>query len=381
MTPQNVVMICMNTWQAFSQGVSNRNWQVLQELLKRPDIDRVLAVDFPPISFLQQLRFFFKDSRISGKIIKMGSSWKLTQINNKLFVLSTMTKSTNEAKITKQIRQCIRILNFKNFILWSYVPLLADCLGKLGEKMSIFETVDNWSLHQSYQNKPKIKNQLEKNYQIIAQKADFIFTVAEDLLLLFPDHQKKYWIPNGVNLDHFIKNGSIPQSLDDLRRPIIGYVGTIENRVDFTIISALAEKFKTGSLVMIGPKWSKYPYEKKYPNLHFFGPVSYADLPRFLAAFDVAIIPHLDNEFTRTMNPLKLYDYLAAGKPVVTTPVAGTEQFRGQTRIARTAEEFCREVVNSLELNTQELIYKRREAVRPLSWKNKVDQMLSYLNL
>lgn len=379
MTPLSVVMICMNTYRAFTQGVSNRNWQVLQEFLKRQDIDRVLAVDFPPVYCKQQLRFFLKDSKISGKIIKRGYPWKLTQINNKLFVLSTLTKSRHEVKITKQIKQCLWALNFKDFILWSYVPLLSDCFGKLGEKNSVFETVDNWLLHQSYKNKPRIKNQLERNYQIISQKADFIFTVAKDLLTLFPDHQKKYWIPNGVNLDHFIKHGPIPKSLNDLKRPIIGYVGTIENRVDFKIINALAEKFKTGSLVMIGPNWSKYRYKKKYANLHYFGPVSYADLPSYLAAFDVAIIPHLENEFTRTMNPLKLYDYLAAGKPVVTTPVAGVEQFHEQIRIARSSEEFCREVSNSLGLNTQELISKRREAVRPLSWKNKIDQMFSYL--
>ena len=389
MSPQEIVMLNMNTCQAYLQGVSNRNWQVLQELLRRESVKQVLAVDFPPLNLKQQLRFLIKGSKASGQVIAKGTFWQLVQVNKKLFVLSLLSKSYNQVQITRQIKKCIAILGFNNYSLWSYVPLLAECFGSLGEKQSVFDAVDNWQIHQSY-NKPELRVELGKSYQIISKKADVVFTVAKDLLKLFPEHKNIHWIPNGVDLEHFAGAKTIPLEIKKLPRPIIGYHGVIQNRVDLDLLEKIAKQFNQGSLVLIGPTWPNFlakirpksPEKKrlaKYNNVHFLGAVAYQKLPSYIAGFDVGIIPHLKTEFTETMNPLKLYEYLACGKPVVATPIAGVEQFSQLIKIASSQDEFCQQIKQSLSLNSPDLIKKRQASVVNYSWKRRVDQMLSYL--
>lgn len=391
MTPCPVVMINMNTYRAFSQGVSNRNWQILQELLKRPQITQVLAVDFPPTSFKQKLRFYLKDFSLPYELIKKRSDFRLFRINEKLAVLSLPTRATCEKKITAQIKYGIDLLGIKNYLLWSYNPLLADCLGELKETKTVFDAVDNWLWHQSYQNKPKLLAQLNKNYQLIAQKADVIFTVSQDLLELFPVHKNIHWIANGVEIEHFSQAENIAEPIINLPHPIIGYHGVIQNRLDLDILEEIAKQFTTGSLVLIGPTWPMYlakirpkSIEKarlaKYPNVHFLKAVPYSELPRYIAGFDVGIIPHKKTKFTETMNPLKLYEYLASGKPIVATPIAGIEQFPHLIKTASAKEEFCQQIKQALSENNPALIKQRQDAVSAYSWHSRVDKILSYLN-
>lgn len=391
MTKTDIVVLNMNTYSAYRLGVSNRNWQILKQLIGRDDVNRILAVDFPPIQPRQTLRAYLKDFRIPGQVIKKRPNSRLKQIDQKLFVYSTTTRINQKDKIRQQIQECLDILEFKDFFLWSYLPFLSNCIGKLGEKISVFDAVDNWIYHQSYADNPELVNQLKKDYATIREKADIIFTVSEDLLKLFPIRKNIFWIPNGVDFEHFSRETEIPKLFSYFQKPLIGYVGVIQNRVDIDILTEVARKFYQCSIILIGPTWPRYfkslrPKSpevarlEKYSNIYFLGPVSYQNLPDYLAAFDVAIIPHKKNEFTSSMDPLKLYEYLAAGKPVVTTPVAGVGKFGDIVKIANTKDEFCQKIKESFSLNTSTLAKQRRSSMRFHSWKNKVNDMFSRIS-
>jgi len=133
---------------------------------------------------------------------------------------------------------------------------------------------------------------------------------------------------------------------------------------------------------LAGPVWKKAKTDrlKKMPNVHFLGPISYHDLPELYNYFDIGIIPHQITKFTKSMNPLKMYEYLACGLPVVTTPVAGTDQFRKFIKVAETRTDFIAALKHYLaDPGDQVEKEKRRQAVRGHSWQNRLDRMFKII--
>ena len=176
-------------------------------------------------------------------------------------------------------------------------------------------------------------------------------------------------------------------AMRSLPRPIIGYMGyRVADRLDLALIDFLASSRPDWSFVFVGPKVGEEPLKeilKTKPNVRVVGPVEYTKLPSYIGAFDVCILPNKVNTHTAGNDPIKLYDYLAAGKPVVSTGTAGVEIFDGLVSIADTAPQFLQAIERALSTNSPEEQTRRHRAAEVHSWQAKsrtvADIMLSAL--
>lgn len=378
----DIIMINMSGYAEWERGVSNRNYHVLKELVHSSKVNKILAVDYPPLTFKRALRNH-KENIVptlrEGKVIARSLYDKLTKMSDKLFVYSNSEFWIRPQHFVKRMKAIAIKLHFGDFLLWSYFPPIMEYVRSMGQKLTIFDAVDNWAEHSSYQD---MKERLTRNYQFIKANADLVFTVSEGLLKLFDHQSNTYWIPNGVDLAHYQKEHIlINRDIADLQKPVVGYIGVIEDRVDVDLIAFLATKNPTKSFVLIGPVWrDDYAQRlKERPNVHLLGYKSYEEAPAYLQQFDVGLIPHR-GPFVTATNPMKMYEYLACGLPVVATKNSGVEMFKGHVYIAADPEDFNRKLYRALTEDTVERKNQRKKAVEEFSWNRTVKQMLDIIS-
>lgn len=401
--PYDLVIFNMSHWKTWQQyvgktrrswffqptGLVNRNYHILHQLLRQPEIRKVLIVDLIPFTAKRTLRVWVESilGSVPGKNVTAhfyvhGGRSKVTEIAPGRYVYSTarnLTQPLEPAAIWTEITGIIKTAGFSNLMLWSYFPMYALPFEKL-DGVKVFDAVDDWREHPYCKN---WKDLLNKNYATIDRTADAVFTVSPQVKNIFRTNRNVQWQPNGIDFDHFQKSGStLRASLSDLKHPVIGYLGIIESRLDFDLLEEILKKFPDASLLLAGPVWDKQAIARlqRFRNFLSFGPVAYADLPELYRAFDVAIIPHRLTPFTKSMNPLKMYEYLACGLPVVTTPVSGTEKFANLIKIANTRQDFLTAVKYYLEHKpTAAEQDGRRAAVCGQTWASRLSEMLKYL--
>jgi glycosyltransferase involved in cell wall biosynthesis len=165
--------------------------------------------------------------------------------------------------------------------------------------------------------------------------------------------------------------------------PVFGYTGTVHgDRFDVDLVAALADAFPQGSVVLVGPDHLTAAEKEKLSgrkNVHITGQVSYSQIPAVMSHFDVCIVPHVESQFTNSLNPLKLWEYLASGKPVVSTDVAGFRDYPQFCRIASGKEPFIAACRAALEEKGAGRDARRAEA-RKHGWEQRVDALLEKLS-
>ena len=176
-------------------------------------------------------------------------------------------------------------------------------------------------------------------------RADLIFAGGPSLYAARKDrHPHVHCFPSGVEAAHFARAASLapPAALAALPRPVLGYYGVLDERVDLALLAAVADARPEWSLALVGPLAKIAPADlPQRPNIHSFGQQAYADLPAFLAGFDVALLPFARNEATRFISPTKTLEYLAGGKPVVSTPIKDVVDLYGAVvAVAETPAAF-----------------------------------------
>ncbi len=398
----DVIVLNMSAYTEWQSGISNRNFNILHTLLKDNRVRKIIAVDYLPFNWRRSVKQWFRNivTGVDGKVIARGLTYKLvaasagaiaatgyklpnykpTDIPFKLFIYTDIWAPFNENLVWRRLKKLQDKLNLKNVVVWSYLPTVATHYGKLGETLNVFDAVDNWLEHASYK---KIVPRLKLNYQTIKHQADIIFTTSPKLVDFFEERANCWFVPNGVWFDHFVEASKIvSRDILNLPKPIIGYGGTIqENRMDIDLIAHIAEANPNKSIVMLGAVWPslKPVIEaklKKFTNVHFLGRKSYQEIPAYYSHFDVAIIPHLVNDFNKFTDPLKLYDYLALGKPIVSTSGQGLEQFSEVVSITKTPKEFNQAIHNALTTDSEELAAKRKSIAYENRWEIRVNDML-----
>src|SRR6185369_8619728 len=179
--------------------------------------------------------------------------------------------------------------------------------------------------------------------------ADVVFTGGRKLFESKSQHHSNcHFYGCGVDIDHFGKarlpETPIPDDVGQLRKPILGFFGVVDERMDYELVAKLADANPNSSVVIIGPaiKVEEASLPKR-PNLHWLGGRDYAQLPSYCKAFDVCLMPFALNEATEYINPTKALEYMATGRNIVSTPVADVvRNFGSVVRIAHTHDEFIR---------------------------------------
>jgi len=225
-------------------------------------------------------------------------------------------------------------------IVWCTIPHASFLLGRLGERMSVYYCIDD------YASLPDVDaDAVRRMDEAMATQADVVFVASETLLASKrAQNPRTYLSPHGVDVDHFARAQDpaleIPADIASLPRPIVGFYGLIERWIDLDLVAWLAGRRPGWSFVMIGRVAVPPEQLPKFPNVHFIGPRPYSSLPAYGKAFDAAIIPYRPTPQVFHSNSLKLREYLAMGKPIVSVPTPQIQDFADVVRLADSPEHF-----------------------------------------
>ena len=169
----------------------------------------------------------------------------------------------------------------------------------------------------------------------------------------------------------------MPREIATLKRPVVGYYGVIDERIDYELLRELATSLQDVELVMVGPVVKVDPSElPRAEHIHWLGQRQYAELPAHVKGFDVCLMPFALNEATEYINPTKTLEYMAAGKPIVSTAVSDVvHNFTPVVAVANTYEEFVTAVRAAIEHPSSEMIARGLEQARANSWESIVARM------
>lgn len=332
---QNIVMLSMSRFADWKSGIVNRNHFLFREMLASEKIGTVVLVDFLPHSFRRAVKVLLKDVHGSklGTVIYQRPWIRIQRIDEKTIHIATVLTPWFERPFVSFLASFLKRQSIDAPILWSYLPTFVKAFS-MPWKLKIFDAVDDWTAHPAYQQQ---KKRLKENYTTIAKSADHIFLVSDTLRTLFPERETRT-VPNGVD-------GALFASIRNERAnpPIMTYVGTVQERFDVALMTAIATARPQYVFEIVGPVWKEVdvtPLER-LPNVKLLGRKPQHELPALLARSTAGIVPHRQDALVASMNPMKIYDYLSAGIPVVSTPVHGFERFGDSVAIAGDAEAFC----------------------------------------
>ncbi len=202
-------------------------------------------------------------------------------------------------------------------------------------------------------------------------------------------HAKSHHFPTGVDVDHFARagdsGGSVPSEIRAIRRPILGYWGAVDHRIDFELLAYAAAARPDWSFVLLGPlvalQRETIDHFLRLPNVYWLGPKLYRDIPEYARAFDVCLLPFKVSDEGRYLNPTKTLEYLATGKPVLSTRIPDVERFYADTvEITGTREEFVEAARCLLEHDTAEKRARRVARAQDCSWESMVNAMWSIVD-
>ena len=254
-------------------------------------------------------------------------------------------------------------------VAWYYTPMMLPFSRHIEADVTVFDAMDELS---KFKFAPVKLLDLE---QELIDRADVVFTGGSSLYEAKKDrHDNIHCFPSSVDRAHFCKARARlfdPADQEDLPRPRLGFYGVIDERFDTEMLDKVAAMRPDWSFVMVGPVVKIAPDDlPRRHNIYYLGGKTYDQLPSYLAGWEVALMPFAMNESTQFISPTKTPEYLAGGRPVVSTPIKDVVRHYGHlegVKIASTAEEFVAACEEALGLS------RNRES----GWLAEADLMLS----
>ena len=277
-------------------------------------------------------------------------------------------------QISNQIGQAMRSLNMiGQRIAWMTHPYHYLYFGCAGESSIVYECYDEFV----FDNSGKRNKRTELLELEMARNTKLNIATAKPLYdKLFAVNSKTMLVSNGAINEVFKQcrdtKYPIAPEMDELPSPVIGMMGTLYKGYDFELLDDIINKKKEWSFVFVGEVCENAKDDvdrlSKYSNFHLFGWRSYFELPSFLKGFDVAIIPYLVNDWTNTINPNKIYDYYAAGIPVIATPIVELCHQEKYVTLCQNCDEFTIAIEQALKGSLENKIQKGIQFAELLSW-------------
>ena len=262
-------------------------------------------------------------------------------------------------------------------VLWGYPKHadLADLIDELHPDLVVIDVVDD---HRTWRDDPADRDVITAHYADVLARADVALTNCAPMLTEMQALSPHvHLVPNGCQWPVHPVEGPPPDVLADLGKPIIGYVGNLSARLDVALLDKVAQARPDWTLVFVGSTHAgrEVLALDVHPNVHFAGPRTAEDARRFIDGFDVAIIPHVDDEMTRKMHPLKAFVYAACGVPVVSTAISNLGELDTLVRVADDADGFIAQVDAALAEGRRPLTAAAEQILEENSWTVRMAQI------
>lgn len=294
--------------------------------------------------------------------------------------LGLPSRSEYPAYVARQLERT-GVGHDRPLVLWAYpsnldLPAVIDTVGP---DLVVTDLVDDnrtWTRPGS-----AAHDQIERNYADVLARSEVVIANCDPVAEMMQPLTDRpiAVVPNGLELPSPGGRGARPSELDGLVGPVLGYVGNLSSRIDIDLLEQIARARPQWNIVLVGSAHlDRTIFRLEYlQNVHFLGVKPYAEARRIVAHLDVGLIPHLDNDMTRAMNPLKAFVYAAAGVPVVSTPIANLADLGDLVTVASGRTEWIAAIEAALARgrSTPDV-----EALRPHSWDTRVDQVLDLID-
>ena len=300
---------------------------------------------------------------------------------------SSAVKQLNRSLLIRQIRRALRKVADGPVQFWTFTPDVGYLLGCFDEQKVVYYCVDDHSQFTGYDVQQVLAEEEE-----LCRRSDLVITTSTLLQeAKAPLNENTMLVPHGVDYEHFSRALSddipAPQDIADIPHPRLGFFGLIRDWVDLDLLAQVARRRPDWHLVLLGDSTIDLAPYRELANMHFLGRKNYEELPAYCKQFDVGLIPFKINDLTRAVNPIKLREYLAAGLPVVSTPLPEVQLYEGGTvpvpfstpvEIAENAAEFEAAIRSALATSTSRRATSSA-AMREETWPAKVEEIAQRL--
>lgn len=279
---------------------------------------------------------------------------------------NALNEDQRNAAIKNMVDELFNKRGIQDFILWYYTPMSLPFTRHLKPRTIVYDCMDELSMFKGAHS--KLLNYEEELFKL----ADVVFTGGMNLYEYKKNkHYNIHGVPSSIDREHFAscKDLSDPEDQAAIPHPRVGFYGVVDERMNIELLAKLSEVLPDWQFIIIGPVVKIDPANlPRKSNIHYLGGKDYKELPCYLSGWDVAMMPFALNESTRFISPTKTPEFLAAGKPVVSTSITDVVRPYGEmnlVHIADTAEDFAEKI---------KLGFKQKQDV---SWQEKVDAFLS----
>ena len=274
------------------------------------------------------------------------------------------------AVMKEMTRQLFQEHNINEYVFWYYTPMALKFTDHFNPVASVYDCMDELS---AFKGAHTQLSMLEKE---LFQNVDLVFTGGQSLYeAKCGQHPAVYAFPSSIDASHFGKartNVVDPEDQASIPHPRLGFFGVIDERFDSELLDQVAAKRPDWQFIMIGPVVKIDPESlPKHPNIHYLGPKKYNELPDYLAGWDIALLLFARNDSTRFISPTKTPEYLAAGKPVISTSIRDVVRPYGELKLVEitdTADEFIQAA--------EKIMARSPES----DWLNRVDAFLENIS-
>jgi len=318
-------------------------------------------------------------------------------IHDMLAAYSPALQEINRAVLSRQLKKQLKSLGFNSpvRVSWIYHPLQYTYFGLVDEGFRVYKC---WDIYRIREHPDKLKKIIESYEKMILSECDITFTPCISLYKKLSGTNKNvFFIPGGVDFylfgQAFNGDSPIPEEILKINSPRIGFSGNINERVDISLIRYLAEFHPDWSIVLLGNingsraflESEDYIICKKLPNVHFLGFKDFEVLYTYIKYFDVCLLAHSEVESMRYAHPYKTLQYLAAGRPVVSTDFPDAYYYKDVIKIAKSRREFATSVEEALNDGGVDAVKRRMDFAKNNTWdkraKESYDILRNLINL
>jgi glycosyltransferase involved in cell wall biosynthesis len=359
---------------------------------------RVVFVNFrqqSPFKFVRQARQTDAKTRVS-----LGRLWRepmLRQVLPGLEVLDVWTPWLNFVGSAHRLRRSFEFEHRVNVVgrwlaeqaisdavLWVYHPGYGDSVARIPHSLIVYDCVDEYTAFPEFR---RAKAWMAERERRLCAVAGVVACTAPSLY-----ESKKELAPGRTHFVHNVGDAAhfeqaldlatpVPTDVAGLPHPVIGFIGAVSDyKLNLDWMLHLSAARPDWSIVLIGPTGISDPSTdvgklRARPNVHLLGHRSYEQLPSYLKGFDVAVIPYRLNDYTNGVFPIKFFEFLASGRPVVISPLPAVREYWGAVRVADTAESFVEACQAALAEEAPEAQRERIELARRNSWDSRVKKL------